>query len=259
MVKGITAINILTINLGSTSTKLGLFENECCIHRKTVCHPQKELSQFETIKDQYQMRKQTVLSFVSCAQDIGTFDLQVIVSRGGILCPIPGGIYLIDEIMVNDLDAQGKHPCNLGGIIAFELASEWGGLLALTVDPPSTDELISYARLSGIPQIKRRSRFHSLNQKATARDFAKKLGKEYENLNLIIAHLGGGISVAAHKRGNVIDVNDALNGDGPFSPERSGGLPAWGLVELCYSGKYSRNEIYQLLSGKGGLLAYLNT
>lgn len=251
-------VNILVINPGSTSTKLALFNNEKCVLQDTIHHALEELVQFASIADQYQMRKQAVLSFLSQSEQQKTVDLEAIVSRGGTLRPVPGGTYLIDEVMVNDFGAQGSHPCNLGGKIAFELAKEQGAL-ALTVDPPSTDELCPYARLSGIPQIERRSSFHALNQKAIARKLARRLGKPYESLNLIIVHLGGGISVGAHRAGRVIDVNNALDGDGPFSPERSGGLPVKDLVDMCYSGNYSWEEIYRLLNGGGGLAAYLKT
>jgi len=255
---GTEKVNILVINPGSTSTKLALFNNEKCVFQDTIHHSLAELSQFSSIEDQYQMRKQAVLWFLSQAGQQKSVDLEAIVSRGGTLRPVPGGTYLIDEVMVNDFGVQGSHPCNLGGKIAFELAQEQGAL-ALTVDPPSTDELCPYARLSGIPQIERRSSFHALNQKATARHLARRLGKEYEALNLIIVHLGGGISVGAHQAGRAIDVNNALDGDGPFSPERSGGLPVKDLVDICYSGKYSREEVYRLLNGGGGLAAYLKT
>lgn len=250
--------NILVINPGSTSTKLALFSNTNCVFQENVRHSLEELAQFPRIEDQYDLRKQAVRSFLSRAQEKRAIALQAIVARGGTLRPVPGGVYKIDEAMVRDFGVQGSHPCNLGGRIALELAQEYGAI-AVTVDPPSTDELCPFARLSGIPQIERRSSFHALNQKATARRLAAQLGKKYEDLNLIIVHLGGGISVAAHEAGRVIDVNNALDGDGPFSPERSGGLPVRDLVDLCYSGRYSREEIYRLINGRGGLAAYLNT
>lgn len=174
--------------------------------------------------------------------------------------PIPGGIYEICPPMIEDMKSGkfGQHPNMCGGIVAYNLGKELN-IPALTVDPPTVDEMCVYARYSGIPQITRQSSFHALNQKATARKIAAKLGKDYEEVNLIVAHLGGGISVGAHRRGKVVDVNNALDGDGPFSPERSGGLPAGDLVKLCYSGEYTFEQMWRLVQGGGGLVAYLGT
>jgi butyrate kinase len=185
----------------------------------------------------------------------------VAVGRGGLVKPIESGVYPVNGKMKDDLRAgfSGQHASNLGGLIADEIASSIPGAVAYIVDPVVVDELQSVARISGHPAIERKSIFHALNQKAVARLYANSIGKAYEELNLVIAHMGGGVSVGAHKKGRVIDVNNALSGDGPFSPERSGGLPSSQLVDLCFSGKYSHSELKSMLVGKGGMAAYLGT
>jgi butyrate kinase len=187
--------------------------------------------------------------------------IRVVVGRGGLIKPIESGIYRVNSRMLEDLSTGyfGQHASNLGGLIADEIASGLPSAEAYIVDPVVVDELEEVARISGHPLIARRSIFHALNQKAVARIYASSAGQKYEDLNLIIAHMGGGISVGAHKKGRVVDVNNALDGDGPFSPERSGGLPAGQLAELCFSGKYSHSEIKAMLTGKGGMVAYLGT
>ncbi|NLV75504.1 MAG: butyrate kinase, partial [Tissierellia bacterium] len=186
--------------------------------------------------------------------------LGAVVGRGGLLKPIEGGTYEVNQKMLEDLKVglQGEHASNLGGIIAHEIAREVG-VKAYIVDPVVVDELLDVARISGLKEIEIRSIVHALNQKAVARRHAKIKGKKYEDMNLIVAHLGGGISVGAHHKGKIIDVNNALDGDGPFSPERSGGLPVGDLVKLCYSGKYTYEEMRKLIKGNGGMVSYLNT
>ena len=188
--------------------------------------------------------------------------LDAVVGRGGLLKPIPGGIYRVNEALIADLhkDWLGEHASNLGGILAHEIARVAGHSdEAFIVDPVVVDELQPFARYSGLPELPRVSIFHALNQKAVARRYAREINKKYEDLRLIVIHLGGGISVGAHIDGKVVDVNNALDGDGPFSPERSGGLPVHALVRLCYSGKYEYNEMKKFITGKGGIVAYLNT
>ena len=186
--------------------------------------------------------------------------LDAVVGRGGMLRPIPGGTYEVTNDLLNDLKigVSGQHASNLGGILAREIADEIG-VRSFIVDPVVVDELQEVARISGIPELPRRSIFHALNQKAVAKRYAKEKRKKYEDLNLVVVHMGGGVSVAAHKKGLVVDVNNTLDGDGPFSPERSGAVPVGDLVKLCFSGKYTQAEIYNKIVGRGGYVAYLNT
>ncbi|MBQ8593174.1 MAG: butyrate kinase [Bacteroidaceae bacterium] len=248
-------MKILVINPGSTSTKLALYEDEKPIWIAGAHHPAKELAQFHHVNEQYEYRKQFVLNQLNRGGIPLEFD--AIIARGGLLKPTPSGVYAINEQMKYDLiHSQLEHACNLGGLIAQELASEIG-CPAYIADPEVVDELQPVARITGIPGIERISIFHALNSKAVSRRYAKSIGRRYEELNLIVAHLGGGISVGAHRQGQVIDVNNALNGDGPFTPERAGTVPADQLAELCFSGKYTLKQIKRMLNGKGGLTAHL--
>lgn len=251
--------SILVINLGSTSTKVGVSKAGEMLFTESVNHPAEEIKQFRTIIDQYDLRKNTILAVLS-EKGFSLDAIDAIASRGGNMKPIPGGIYEICPAMIEDMKSGkfGQHPNMCGGIIAYELGKE-RNIPALTVDPPTVDEMGIYAGYSGIPQIKRQSSFHALNSKATARKIAVRLGKDYDNVNLITVHLGGGISVAAHRNGKVIDVNNSLDGDGPFSPERAGSLPVGDLVRLCFSGAYTKEQVLKLLQGGGGLVAYLGT
>ena len=253
------AIKSLIINPGSTSTKLGIFEDETLIMDETLRHSTEEIAQYATIIDQKDFRKNIILAFLK-EKNIDVNSFQVIVGRGGLLKPIPGGTYPVTEKLIADLKAgvQGEHASNLGGILAKEIADHIG-VPAYIVDPVVVDELIPIARYSGIPEISRSSIFHALNQKAVARRYAKESGKKYEDLNLIVIHMGGGVSVGAHEKGRVIDVFNALDGDGAFSPERAGGVPTGGLIRLCFSGKYSEKEIMKMAVGNGGFNAYLGT
>lgn len=251
---------ILAINPGSTSTKFSLFEEENLVFEKSLRHTIEDLSCFEKITDQFDFRKNLIINeLVERKTDLNR--IIAVVGRGGLVKPIESGIYRVNQEMKDDLKRgySGVHASNLGGLIADDIASTLPGATAYIVDPVVVDELQPVARISGHPEIKRKSIFHALNQKAVARSYADSIGKRYEDLNLIIAHMGGGISVGAHKNGRVIDVNNALNGDGPFSPERSGGLPSGQLVDLCFSGKYSHSELMSMLTGKGGMMAYLGT
>jgi len=250
---------ILVINPGSTSTKIAVFEENKPILLKTLRHSSQEIGQFPSIASQYEFRKETILKELKDAE-ININDFNAIIGRGGIVRPIESGVYEINESLINDLiNAKMQHASNLGGLIANDIAREISGAKAYIADPVVVDELDDVARISGHPLMPNISIFHALNQKAIGRRFAKENSQVYENLNLIIAHLGGGISVGAHKKGRVIDVNNALNGSGPFSPERSGTLPALQLAELCFSGKYKIEEISTMITGKGGMVAHLGT
>ncbi len=251
---------IVAINPGSTSTKFALFEEERLVFEKSLSHTQSDLEVFEKITDQLQFRKDLIMSELSKSRT-DKDRIAVVVGRGGLVKPIESGIYKVNSRMLEDLQSgtYGQHASNLGGLIANEIAASLPSADAYIVDPVVVDELQDVARISGHPAISRKSIFHALNQKAVARIYAGSVGKTYEELNLIIAHMGGGISVGAHKMGRVIDVNNALDGDGPFSPERSGGLPSGQLAALCFTGKYSLTEIKAMITGKGGMVAYLGT
>ena len=248
---------ILVINPGSTSTKVGLFEDENRVWVEKISHPVEEIKKYERIIDQLDMRKQVIESFLE-GKDVK--ELHAVVGRGGLLKPIPSGTYRVNERMIEDLrkGVQGEHASNLGGILAHEIGKKYNAP-AFIVDPVVVDEMDEIAKVTGWPEIKRRSIFHALNHKAVARRAAKELGKRYEDVNLIVVHLGGGISAGAHKKGKVVDVNNALNGDGPFAPERAGSLPNWDLIEIVLSGKYTRDELKKKLAGKGGVVAHLGT
>lgn len=249
----------LAINPGSTSTKIAIYDNEKPLFEEVLRHTAEEIAQYKSIFDQYSFRKEVILETLN-QKDINITKLAAVVGRGGLLKPIPGGTYGVSEAMLKDLKkgVQGEHASNLGGVLAHEIATQLN-IPAFIVDPVVVDEMYEVARYSGNPDLPRKSIFHALNQKAVGRRAAKNLGKKYEEARLIVAHLGGGISVGAHQLGRVIDVNNALDGDGPFSPERSGGVPAGELMRFCFSGECTQQEMYKKIIGKGGLVAYLNT
>ncbi|MBS4956337.1 MAG: butyrate kinase [Clostridium sp.] len=253
------AYKLLIINPGSTSTKIGVYENEKEIFVETLRHSSDEIAKYDSIFEQKEFRKSVIMSVLKENNfDVNTLD--AVVGRGGMLKPIPGGTYEVNDALLNDLKVgvQGEHASNLGGILANEISKEVGGR-AFIVDPVVVDELEPVARISGVPELPRKSKFHALNQKAVAKKFGKESKIGYENLNLIVVHMGGGVSVGAHKNGKVIDVNNALDGDGPFSPERSGSVPVGDLIKMCFSGEYTQKEVYKKIVGKGGYVAYLNT
>lgn len=253
------AYKLLIINPGSTSTKIGVYEDEKEIFVETLRHSSDEIAKYDSIFEQKEFRKSVIMNVLKENNfDVNTLD--AVVGRGGMLKPIPGGTYEVNESLLNDLKVgvQGEHASNLGGILANEIAKEVGGR-AFIVDPVVVDELEPVARISGVPELPRKSKFHALNQKAVAKRFGKESKIGYENLNLIVVHMGGGVSVGAHKNGKVIDVNNALDGDGPFSPERSGAVPVGDLIKMCFSGEYTQEEVYKKIVGKGGYVAYLNT
>lgn len=253
------AYKLLIINPGSTSTKIGVYEDEKEILEETLRHSAEEILKYDTIFDQLDFRKEVILKVLK-EKGIDINELDAVVGRGGMLKPIEGGTYEVNEAMVEDLKigVQGPHASNLGGILSNEIAKEIGKR-AFIVDPVVVDEMEDVARLSGVPELPRKSKFHALNQKAVAKRYAKEHNTSYEDVNLIVVHMGGGVSVGAHRKGRVIDVNNALDGDGPFSPERAGGVPSGELLEMCFSGKYSKEEVYKKLVGKGGFVAYANT
>lgn len=251
-------MKILVINPGSTSTKIAVYDDEKLLLQKTIRHSADDLVHYNKIIDQYTFRKELILQ--QLATESCSMDFDAVIGRGGLLKPIPSGVYEVNDRMKHDLHfAIMEHACNLGGLLADEIASGISGCKAYIADPVVVDELQDVARVTGSPLLPKRSIFHALNQKAVARRYAGDAGKPYEELNLIVAHLGGGISVAAHHKGKVIDVNNALNGSGPFSPERAGTLPALQLVNLCFSGEYTKEQICKMISGKGGLVAHIGS
>lgn len=253
------SVKSLIINPGSTSTKIGVFEDETLLFEETLRHSTDEISQFATIVDQKDFRKKIITNLL----DEKNFDmksLNMVVGRGGMLKPIPGGTYAVTDDLLHDLEIgkQGQHASNLGGILAREIGDELG-IPSFIVDPVVVDELIPIARYSGVKELPRTSVFHALNQKAVAKRYAKETQKPYESLNLIVVHMGGGVSVGAHEKGRVIDIFNALDGDGAFSPERAGAVPAGELIKMCFSGDYTEKEVYSKIVGKGGLTSYMGT
>ncbi len=253
-------IRILAINPGSTSTKIAVFKDYSPVFVKTIRHSNAELEGFEKITDQFQFRKNIILKELEEA-NIDLNKIRVIVGRGGLLKPIESGIYAVNEQMKKDLvnSPLGEHASNLGGLIAEDLAVSLPDAKAYIADPVVVDELEDIARISGHPEFKRISIFHALNQKAVAREYASNKKQNYEDLNLIVVHLGGGITIGAHRKGRVIDVNQGLDGEGPFSPERSGTLPTGDLVKVCYAQKFPLSQMKKMVKGEGGIVAHLGT
>ncbi len=251
-------MQILAINPGSTSTKIAVFQDDACLWKEVLHHPDQNIRAFAKIGDQYRYRMDAILNTLQ-EKGCQLEQFSAIVARGGLLKPLSGGTYLVDEYLVRESHNApgGEHASNLGAIIAYHLAQRVN-LPAYIVDPVAVDEMEPVARLSGHPELPRISLSHALNMKAVARKVASGLGKTYQEINLVIAHLGGGISVTPHRRGKMIDVNNA-NNEGPFSPERCGTLPSAQLAKLCYSGKYTEKEMLTQILKEGGLYAYLGT
>ncbi len=243
---------LLIINPGSTSTKIAVYEDERELLSENIAHPTDELARYDRIVDQKGFRKELILNALK-TKDIDPARLTAVVGRGGLLRPIPSGVYRVNDRMLQDLTqgVQGEHASNLGGLIADEIARPLG-IPAFIVDPVVVDELEDWARLSGIPAIRRRSIFHALNHKYTARLAARKIGRAYEDINLIVCHLGGGVTVGAHRHGRVVDVNNGLNGEGPITPERAGTIPAGDLVDMAFSGKLHLERAQEDADRTGG-------
>jgi butyrate kinase len=250
---------ILAINPGSTSTKIAVFNNDKRIFEETIRHAKNELSQYKNVLSQMDMRRGLIMESLK-KNNVTPENLSAVVGRGGIIRPVDSGTYIVNDAMMHDLtsDSASVHASALGGIIAKELGDKCG-IPAYVVDPVVVDEMEPKARLSGIPGVQRVSVFHALNTKAIARRAAKALQKEYKECRFVVAHMGGGISIGAHRYGRVIDVNDAVAGEGPFTPERSGSVPASAIVEMCFSGNHSKEEMMGLIVGRGGISAYLGT
>lgn len=252
-----TTYCILAINPGSTSTKMAIYENEREKFRESLEHSNQELAKYEKIVDQHDMRKDAVLAFLG-KNNVDVKDLSAVVGRGGLLPPVKSGAYRVNEAMVERLRANpvAEHAANLGAVIAYDIATPLA-IPAYIYDAVAVDELQDIARISGWPEISRKSLTHALNMRAAAIKVAKMLNKPYRDVNLIIAHLGGGMSMSVHKDAKMIDI--VSDDEGPFSPERTGRVPCIALAKLCFSGKYDQREMIKRLRGKGGLIAYLNT
>jgi len=252
-------MKLLVINPGSTSTKIGLFEQEEKYKEMVIRHNKEDLSHFDRVIDQLDHRMKQINVFLN-KENVDLSSYEAFVGRGGLIKPVESGVYEVNEAMIADLKQAnyGEHASNLGALIADYYAKTYGKK-AYIADPVVVDEMTTTAKISGLNGISRIPIWHALNQKAVARKYAKKVGTKYEDLNLIVAHLGGGISVGYHKRGRVTDVNNALNGDGPFSPERTGGLPVAGVYDLAFSGDLTLDQMRKMNHGFGGMYSYLNT
>jgi len=257
-------MKILVINPGSTSTKIAVFEDKQTVFEHKIDHTkdekfQEEFSKIGNIFDQFQYRFEAILEIL---KEKNINQLDAVVGRGGMLPPLTSGTYQVDDKMLNDLKnhAQANHASNLGAPISLKIAQQFNIKdKAFIVDPVTTDEIEAKHKITGIPEVKRYAGWHALNQKAVCREYAASINKKYEDLNLIVAHLGGGFSFGAHKKGKTINVTNALAGEGPMSPERSGQIPAQGLINLCFSGIYTKEQIIHLVAGGGGLFAHLGT
>ncbi|MDO9511149.1 MAG: butyrate kinase [Bacteroidales bacterium] len=251
---------IFVINPGSTSTKIAVFEQDKQVWMASISHSPEEINAFPSIYSQFDYRYKSISDKMKDS-GINAEDIAIVMGRGGLIRPVESGVLLVNEALKADLrdSPVGEHASNLGGLLAAAFADSFGSAKAYIADPVAADEFDALARISGHPLFERKSLYHPLNHKAVARQYASSISTTYEELNLIIAHMGGGITVGAHRKGRVVDTNNGLDGDGPFTPERSGTIPAGDLVRLCFSEKYTEQEILKMLTGKGGMVAYLNT
>ena len=235
------SFRVLVINTGSTSTKIAVYQDDEPIIEQTLAHSTEELAHFGNVVEQLDWRRDIILNKLA-AENIAIDSLSAVIGRGGLLRPVKSGVYKVNQKMIDELHCcSPQHASNLSAIIAASIA-ERCNVNAYIADPIVVDERDEVAKICGVKQIRSRCIFHALNQKATSRIYAEEIGEQYENLNLVVAHMGGGISVAAHKKGVVVDVNNALDGEGPIAPERAGTLPAGELVNMCFSGQYPQAD-----------------
>lgn len=261
---------ILVINTGSTSTKIGFYDSGAMLFEKNLTHSAEEVASYRSVMDQTPMRRDAITDFLS-EKGIALETIDIAMARGGLITPIRTGVYEVNQEMRDALMSgkDGVHACNLSALIADDIAREVndaraakgveGICKAYIADPPMADEMLSEVKVGGIPEFERRTLFHALNSRAMVRRYARSVGKTNKEVTVIVAHMGGGSSVSLHRNGLVIDTNDALGGDGPISPERAGSVPGFPLVEMCFSGKYTKDEIKKKLVGKGGAVAYFGT
>lgn len=252
--------HILVINPGSTSTKVAVFQGSRSIFQQNIIHKDEELEAFDKISEQYEFRKTAILNVLS-KNDVDLSCVEAVMGRGGLIKPVPSGVIEVNESLKHDLRNSpiGEHASNLGGLIADDIAKSLPNARAFIANPVVVDEFEDIARIAGHPLFERKSIYHALNQKAIAHDYARARSIPYEELNLIVAHIGGGITIGAHKKGKVVDVNQGLDGEGPFSPERSGSLPIGQIISTCFSEKYTEKEIRKMVTGKGGVVSYFQT
>ena len=252
-------MKVLIINPGATSTKIAVFDEEEQLFKKSIDHSAQELDRFDRVIDQADFRQKAILDAVT-EGGFRLTDFAAVCGRGGLYRPIPSGTYAVNDRVMHDVETApyGEHPSNLGAYLARRIG-DMVGIPAFFVDPVCVDEMTDVAHYTGFADFRRLSQFHALNQKATARLHCERMGWVYEESNLIVAHMGGGISVAAHKQGRIVDVNNALDGDGPFAPDRAGSIPSSELIKVCFSGQYTKEELLKFISSKGGLVAYLGT
>lgn len=248
------SFRVLVVNTGSTSTKIAVYQDDEPIIEQTLSHSTEELARFGNVVEQLDWRRDIILNKLA-TENIAIDSLSAVIGRGGLLRPVKSGVYKVNQKMIDELHhCTPQHASNLSAIIAASIADRCN-VNAYIADPIVVDERSEVAKICGVKEIRSRCIFHALNQKATARIYAEEIGEQYEKLNLVVAHMGGGISVAAHKKGVVIDVNNALDGEGPIAPERAGTLPAGDLVNLCFSGKYSHEQVNSMIVGKAGLVS----
>ncbi len=249
---------ILCVNPGSTSTKIAVYQDEKNLMELNVQHSPEDLAHFAKATDQFEYRKNLVEQELK--KQKMDFPFNAVIGRGGLTHPLKGGIYNVNRQMLDDvMNSPHQHACDLGCVIAYAIAKDIPGCKCYIADPGIVDELVEYQHITGIPEIRRITIWHALNQKAAARRYAKSIGKTYEDLRLVICHMGGGISIAAHDHGLAIDANNALDGEGPFTPNRAGTLPSHDLIKLCFSGKYDEAQLLKIVSGEAGLKAHLGT
>lgn len=261
---------ILVINTGSTSTKIGFFDAGNKLFEQNITHSAREISVYASVLDQLDMRRDAIMDFLA-SRDIALASIDLVMSRGGLITPIRTGVYEINDEMKAALreGKNGMHACCLCGLIASDVcdrineAKRTAGMIpdckVYIADPPMADEMIPEAKLGGLPEFPRRTLFHALNSRAMVRRYARSICKTNKDVTVIVAHLGGGSSVSLHHKGQVIDCNDALGGDGPMSTERAGSVPGFPLVDKCFSGQYTRQQVRKRLAGRGGAIAYFNT
>ncbi|MBR2065140.1 MAG: butyrate kinase [Bacteroidales bacterium] len=261
---------ILVVNTGSTSTKIGFYDGGEMLFEKNLTHSAEEVARYSSVMDQGDMRRDTIIGFLS-EKGIALETIDLAMARGGLITPIRTGVYEVNQEMRDALMAakEGAHACNLSALIADDIAvmanqvraekGIEGRCRAFIADPPMADEMLPEVKVGGLPEFPRRTLFHALNSRAMVRRYARSIGKTNKEVTVIVAHMGGGSSVSLHRNGLVIDTNDALGGDGPISPERAGSVPGFPLVEMCFSGEYTKDQIKKKLVGKGGAVAYFGT
>ena len=257
---------ILVINTGSTSTKIGFYDAGDKLFEQNLTHSAEEVARYESVMDQTGMRRDAILNFLN-EKGIALSSIDIVMARGGLITPIRTGVYNVNQEMRDALIAgkEGVHACNLSALLADDIAAlvneaSGNGLCrAFIADPPMADEMLPEVKVGGIPEFPRRTLFHALNSRAMVRRYARSVGKTNKEVTVIVAHMGGGSSVSLHRNGLVIDVNDSLGGDGPISPDRAGSVPGFQLVDMCFSGEYTKDQIKKKLVGRGGAVAYFGT